>query len=344
LRINSRMKTCQNGLHNSLKKLRQLEGLLCLRKPRPTNSALSSTAVQLYSCVINRLACDTMKSPLSTSTPPIRRSINKQDNFFQRAEVIKRNREKRTQHAQFLLEGVAQISIAAKYGWTIHSFLHAVDRPLSSWAAELVKSSVAREVWELSSELMALLSEKDETSELLAIVETRKLAPAVIKPSPTGLVVVFDRPSSPGNLGSSIRSADAFGANGIIVTGHAVDIYDPFVIRGSMGAIFGLPVTSAASHLEVKEWVENARSHGYDYQIIGSSGKTDTLITARQFTRPTVLILGNETVGMSRGYWDICDAVVKIPIGGELSSINVSCAASVLMYEISRQRMSFVNK
>jgi tRNA G18 (ribose-2'-O)-methylase SpoU len=281
-----------------------------------------------------------MKPPAPRSTPPLRRSLYKQDNFFQRAEVIKRNREKRTQHGQFLLEGVAQISIAVKHGWSIHAFLHALDRPLSSWAAELVKSSVAQEVWELSSDLMALLSEKDETSELLAIVEMRKLAPAAIEPSSNGLVVVFDRPSSPGNLGSSIRSADAFGANGIIVTGHAVDIYDPFVVRGSMGAIFGLPVTTATSHLEVKEWVESARARGYDYQIIGSSGKTETLITAQAFTRPTVLILGNETVGMSRGYWDICDAVVKIPIGGELSSINVSCAASILLYEITRQRIS----
>lgn len=274
-----------------------------------------------------------------SSRTPTHRSITKQDNFFQRAEVIKRNREKRTQHGHFLVEGVAQISIAVKHGWTIHAFLHATGRPLSKWASELLNSHSSQETWELAPDLMALLSEKDETSELLAIVETRRLSPSAIPASGSDLVVVFDRPSSPGNLGSSIRSADAFGASGIIVTGHAVDIYDPFVVRGSMGAIFGLPVTTASSHLEVKEWVEAARAQGADWQIIGSSGKTDSLVTERNFTRPTVLILGNETVGMSRGYWDICDAVVKIPIGGELSSINVSCAASILMYEITRQRL-----
>jgi TrmH family RNA methyltransferase len=88
----------------------------------------------------------------------------------------------------------------------------------------------------------------------------------------------------------------------------------------------------------VAAWVENARATGYDYQIVGSSGKTDTLITTQSFKRPTVLVLGNETVGMSRGYWDICDSVVKIPIGGALSSLNVSCAASILLYEVTRQR------
>lgn len=279
-----------------------------------------------------------MSQSSSKHKSQIHRSIHKQDNFFQRAEVIKRNREKRTQHGQFLVEGVAQISIAVKHGWTIEAFLYAADRPLSKWANELVKSAVAQELWELAPNLMAMLSDKDETSELLAIIETRKLTPTDIPVSSTDLVVVFDRPSSPGNLGSSIRSADAFGADGIIVTGHAVDIYDPFVVRGSMGAIFGLPVATATSHLDVKQWVENARAQGRDYQVIGSSGKTETLLTTQDFTRPTVLILGNETVGMSRGYWEICDAVVKIPIGGELSSLNVSCAASILMYEITRQR------
>jgi TrmH family RNA methyltransferase len=150
--------------------------------------------------------------------------------------------------------------------------------------------------------------------------------------------VVFDRPSSPGNLGSSIRSADALGAQGVIISGHAVDIYDPFVVRGSMGAVFALPVTTTASHTGVKEWVDNAKTLGIEYQVIGSSGKASDLIYSVDLTKPTVLILGNETVGMSKGYWDICTATAKIPIGGALSSINVSCAASILLYEIARQR------
>jgi tRNA G18 (ribose-2'-O)-methylase SpoU len=105
-----------------------------------------------------------------------------------------------------------------------------------------------------------------------------------------------------------------------------------------MGAIFAMPVATAASHLEVADWVKSARDSEFDYQVVGSSGKTEKLITNQAFTRPTVLIMGNETVGMSRGYWDICDSVVKIPIGGALSSLNVSCAASILLYEVVRQR------
>lgn len=286
-------------------------------------------------------------TPRTTNKPPanysLERKVLKRDNFFQRAEVIKRNREKRTRAGQFLVEGVAQINIAIKHNWKIAALLFATGRPLSRWATELVQSGIAAELWELAPELMEELSEKDETSELLAIVDFKHLSPADIPAKHNGLLVVFDRPSSPGNLGSSLRSADAFGADGVIVTGHAVDIYDPYVVRGSMGALFALPVATAPSHREIADWVCKAREHGYDYQIVGSSGKTDALLTTQSFDRPTVLVLGNETVGMSQGYWEICDSVVKIPIGGALSSLNVSCAATVLLYEVLRQRTNLTS-
>lgn len=278
-----------------------------------------------------------MKPPHS-NTPPTLISVRKKDNNFQRAEVVKRNREKRYQHGVFLVEGVAQINLAVKFGWEITALLYAADKALSQWAHELLNAGTATEHWELAPELMADLSEKDDTSEILALVSQRKLSPDAIEPCNNGLVVVFDRPASPGNLGSSIRSADALGAQGIIISGHAVDNYDPFVVRGSMGAIFALPVTTTPSHTGVKEWVESAKAKGFDYQIIGSSGKASSLPLEVDFNRPTVLVLGNETVGMSKSYWDVCDTTIKIPLGGAISSLNVSCAASIIMYEVARQR------
>ena len=271
-------------------------------------------------------------------TAPRTIQVQTENNHFQRAEVLKRNREKRFRYGEFLLEGVAQITLAARFGWEFRTFMFAAGRPLSSWATQLLDETPAEDNWELAPELLAKLSDKDEPSELLAIVKMRKLEADAISAKDNGLVLVFDRPNSPGNLGSSIRSADAFGADGIIVTGHAVDIYDPHTVRGSMGALFGLPVATASSHAEIKAWVESARTRGFDYQIIGTSGKAEQLLGDISFERPTVLVFGNETVGISRGYWDISDAVVKIPIGGALSSLNVSCAATVLLYEVARQR------
>jgi TrmH family RNA methyltransferase len=281
-----------------------------------------------------------MSSTSHNRPPPRVHEITKRDNLFQRADVLKRNREKRFQYGQFLVEGVAQITLAVEHGWKVHAFLYASRRKLSDWARQLLDSGTAAEHWELSPDLLADLSDKEETSELMAIIETRRLAPEDLEPKTSGLIVAFDRPSSPGNLGSSIRSADALGADAVIITGHAVDLYDPHVVRGSMGAVFTLPVALAASQEALKNWVIAAREKGFPYQIIGSSGKASHPLTAVDFTKPTVLVLGNETVGMSRGYWDICDATVTIPLSGALSSLNVSCAASILLYEISRQRIA----
>ncbi len=266
--------------------------------------------------------------------------IRKEENNFQRAEVIKRNREKRFRYGQFLVEGVSQITLAAQFGWSFDSFLYAEDRALSNWAQKLLKEVPAATHFEIAPDLLAKLSEKDEVSELMAIVEMRRLSCEDIPFSKNGLALVFDRPASPGNLGSSLRSADAFGVEGVVVTGHAVDIYDPYVVRGSMGALFALPVATGQSHKEVETWAEGIKASGTSVQIIGTSGKTTKEVGEIDFTKPTILVMGNETVGMSRGYFEICDEVVKIPIGGCLSSLNVSCAASIMLYEIQRQRKS----
>lgn len=272
-----------------------------------------------------------------TTFPPLI-SVRKADNHFQRAEVIKRNREKRFRYGQFLVEGVSQITLAAQFGWVFDSFIFAAGRKLSNWAEKLLKEVPASTHYEYSPDLMDQLSDKDEVSELMAIVEMKRLECSDIPFSESGLALVFDRPASPGNLGSSLRSADAFYAQGVIITGHAVDLYDPHVVRGSMGALFALPVATAPSHKEVSEWVSDLKAKDERVQIIGSSGKVDRQLGEVDFTRPTVLVMGNETVGMSKGYFDICDTVVKIPIGGCLSSLNVSCATTVMLYEVARQR------
>ena len=75
-----------------------------------------------------------------------------------------------------------------------------------------------------------------------------------------------------------------------------------------------------------------------DLQIIGTSANTETFIDQCDFKKPTVLLMGNETVGLSKGYKELCDQMVKIPIGGSASSLNVACAASIMLYEITRQR------
>ncbi|MBN8548684.1 MAG: rRNA methyltransferase [Deltaproteobacteria bacterium] len=253
-------------------------------------------------------------------------------------EVVKRNREKRHRYGKFFVEGVSAINLAIKYGWKFDSFIFSSAKPLSNWAEQVLNDTRAENYFDLTPELLQQLSDKEETSEVLALVCMRSTKLSDVAASPTGLIVVFDRPSSPGNLGTLIRSADAFGADAIVISGHAVDPYDTQVLRASVGTFFAHPVLRVESHEEVLQWVNQARAGGLQFKVLGTSAKAEQVCSEADLSGPCVLLLGNETSGLSRGYKEMSDILLKIPINGVASSLNVSCAASILLYELQRQR------
>ena len=92
------------------------------------------------------------------------------------------------------------------------------------------------------------------------------------------------------------------------------------------------------SHKELYAWIQLLKNTYPNFQIIGTSARGDIIVDQCNFLKPTVLLLGNETVGLSKNYKGISDLIVEIPIDGVASSLNVSCAASIILYEIKRQR------
>ena len=154
--------------------------------------------------------------------------------------------------------------------------------------------------------------------------------------------MVFDRPASPGNLGTIIRSCDALHVDGLVITGHAADLYDPETISATTGSFFALPVVRLPSRKELMPWFATIEQTIGSFQIVGSSAKAEEEITTHDFTKPTILVIGNETWGLSAGYKELCDSIVRIPIYGSATSLNVACAASVMLYEIDRQRRATI--
>jgi 23S rRNA (uridine2479-2'-O)-methyltransferase len=267
------------------------------------------------------------------------KKVFSENNDFQRVEVIKRNREKRNKYNEFFVEGVKAINYALENNWTIKSFIYSKEKPLSEWASNILNNSKAETHLELPLKLMDKLSDKDEeTSEILAVVSMPDNDFSRIKIKKDMLVVVFDRPSSHGNLGTLIRSCEALKVDGLIVTGHAVDLFDPKTIRASMGTFFAVPTIRLESHKELVPWFDDIRNQYPNFQIVGSTSKSDVLVEDVDLTNPTALLIGNETYGLSNKYKEICDKLVKIPMYGKITSFNVSCAASIMLYEVDRQR------
>ncbi|HET7768356.1 MAG TPA: TrmH family RNA methyltransferase, partial [Chloroflexota bacterium] len=170
--------------------------------------------------------------------------------------MLKRNRTKRHRFGEALVEGVRPITRAIEHGWEAISFAYDAERPLSGWALQILHATPHAERIELAPALMARLSEKEDPSELLLVVRQAPDDLARIRLGRTGgapLVCIFDRPVSPGNLGTVIRTCDALGADGLIVTGHGCDVYDPQTIRASQGSLFALPVVHAPGPDEVRQ-------------------------------------------------------------------------------------------
>jgi len=176
------------------------------------------------------------------------RQVLVEDNVYQRCDVLKRNRQKRQRYGEFFVEGVKCLNAALASGWDFVWIAHAGGRVLSDWAVRFIEEAQPEESIELAPELLTKLSEKEETSELVAVLRMPPDDLSRITLQEDSVVVVLDRPANPGNLGTSIRSCDAFGVAGVIVTGHAADIYHPQAVRGSMGALFSQNVVRLPSH------------------------------------------------------------------------------------------------
>jgi TrmH family RNA methyltransferase len=259
---------------------------------------------------------------------------------FQRLDVLLRNRTKRHRYGEFVVEGVRSINGALAAGWTIRSFAYPRGRQLSRWATSILEASTAESHLEVAPELFESISGKDEPSELIAVVEMRPDSVGRIPVSAGMVVTVVDRPASPGNLGTLIRSCDAFGVSGVIVTGHGVDLYDPVTVRASVGSFFAVPCVALSSHGEVAAWVNDVRRAYPELMLVGTGARAPSSIREFEWGSEVVLVVGNETAGLSHAYREMCDGLVGIPMRGTATSLNAAVATSIVLYELDATRRS----
>jgi TrmH family RNA methyltransferase len=253
---------------------------------------------------------------------------------FQQWQALLGNRTKRHRAGTFVVQGVRPITLAAEHGWEFEALLYPAGRSLSRWASERLRTTDCDQA-QLSPELMRELGDKAEgTPELIAVVRMRPDELSRIPVPADFLGIVFDRPVGPGNIGTLVRSADALGAHGVVITGHAADIYDPKAVRASTGSLFGIPVVRADTPRSVVEWLAGRA------QVVGTDEQGTIPLADATLTGPTLLVVGNETAGMSAAWRTGCDVVAAIPIAGSASSLNAATAGSIALYEAAQQRSS----
>lgn len=260
---------------------------------------------------------------------------------FQKFEVLKTNRNKRYKYNEFFAEGVRNINGAIRNNWKICSFIYTQEKPLSSWAQETINTTKTTINYEITAELMTDLSNKDDCSELIAIVQMRDDSFNQFKLSDNPVIALFDRPSNKGNLGTIIRSCDALGIEGLIITGHAVDLYDPDVIVSSMGSFFNVPAIRVPDNDSVMRIISDMKTRYPDFKTIGTTAHKQYPIFDIDMQKPIMIMIGNETDGLCKIFKENCDLLATIPMSetSYASSFNVGCAATVMFYEALRQRL-----
>jgi tRNA G18 (ribose-2'-O)-methylase SpoU len=267
---------------------------------------------------------------------PERQAILTASAEYQLTAALLTNRKQRARQGRFVVQSVKAIESAVANGWEFDSIWTPRGRRLSAWATSVIERSGVRRHVELAPGLFAQLAEKSEPGELVALVELRVKGVSEVQLGPRSLVVVLDRPSNPGNLGSIIRTADAFAADAVIVTGHAADLYDPQAVRASLGAIFAIPAIQHQVPGEVAGWLAGACE---GLRIVGTSAKGTADLEHVELADPVALVFGNEATGLSAGWRELCDEIATIPTSGIASSLNVASAAAVFLNEVRRQRV-----
>jgi TrmH family RNA methyltransferase len=175
---------------------------------------------------------------------------------------------------------------------------------------------------------------RSSTEGIIAEIEFKDRKLTDIKLGKAPLVVVLESVEKPGNLGAILRSADAAGADAVVICDPLTDLYNPNLIRSSIGGIFSRQVAAASSEETIK-WLKDNKIQILTAQLQDSEWYYDTPMTAG-----TALIMGTEATGLTDAWRKAADAHIKIPMLGELDSLNVSVSAAILLFEAVRQRNS----
>jgi RNA methyltransferase, TrmH family len=224
----------------------------------------------------------------------------------------------------FIVEGRKEISFALESGYKAHSFYSSEESP--DWPAEA-------EHYTLSPMAYQKISYRDnESNNLLAVFYDPKRTLGDVKLGAKAFLIVVESLEKPGNLGAIARIADGCGADAVIVAGNNVDIYNPNVIRASVGTVFSKTVVAATN----EEILEFGKTHNLTF--FAAALKPDAKnYTDCDFNQPLGLVLGSEANGLS-DFWIGRATPVVVPMKGRNDSLNVASATAVLAYEVIRQR------
>jgi len=250
---------------------------------------------------------------------------------------LKEKSRARTQAQKFIIEGVRELELAIDCQYNILEFYYeptilSADA-LSGILKKLVAQPIAVSPAILSGAAFEKLAQRSSTEGIIAVAATKSHALSALKVTAKNpLYLVAEAPEKPGNIGALLRTADAAGIDAVIIANPKTDLYNPNVIRSSVGGIFTVAVAMGTTK-EVLDFLQAAKANVYAAALQASKPHTEV-----SYTGTTAIVVGTEATGLEAIWLEQSNQNIRIPMRGKIDSMNVSVAAGILIFEAIRQR------
>ena len=245
---------------------------------------------------------------------------------------LRESPRRRRERGCFFVEGANDLLALVRAGRQLIEFYFC-----PSMVEQFGESSALEELREMgipcceTSEIAhAKASYKSSTHGIIGVLRTWELGFDAFSVRNDAPIVVLDEVEKPGNLGAILRTIEAFGAAGVILSDPAVDFFNPNVVRSSRGLFGGMPVALGAK-ADVRDWLKKSARH-----IVGTSSRAQEIMGNKKFPAGSVFLFGSEKVGLGEFWQDQPDQWVKIGIQGQASSLNLNASVACFLYEYNR--------
>ncbi len=232
-----------------------------------------------------------------------------------------------------LIEGRKEISIAAAAGVNFEKILFCPDLICEQEIYSLVgENNSNAAIYELANEVFSKISYRETTGGLVVIAKTKELALNDLCVNADSLFIILESVEKPGNLGAICRIADAAKVDGVIICDPLTDIYNPNTIRASLGCVFSVKVVGADFE-HVQAWLEKNKIISFAAELTAAEFYHKSNLTGK-----TALVFGTEATGLTEKWINGANFRIKIPMLGEIDSLNVSASVAIMVFEAKRQR------
>jgi RNA methyltransferase, TrmH family len=251
------------------------------------------------------------------------------DNKLVKLALKLKQKKYREQENKFLIEGIRFIEEGIKEK-SVDYILYSEKLHRMAGSEIVLESSCDK--YEIPEDLLKELADTETPQGAVAVVSKQDWAIEDIKKD---FIIIADGLQDPGNLGTIIRTADAAGAGAVIIVKGTVDVFNGKTLRSTMGSIFHLPVLFYDSFEELSE---ELKAQGYN--IYATSLEAEDYIYGCDFKKKTAIVIGNEANGVPEEHINLSTHKTKIPMPGNAESLNAATAASIVMFEVVRQRLN----